>query len=162
MSKHLLIAAVLILISALSATAQTASAQDKDQITEVTLERTGCFGTCPIYRVTLRRDGTLIYEGIRFVSMLGTYKGQAYDFARLAEFILAQDYFNLKDDYWIQGTDLPSTITSVVRADKRKTVTNNAGIGPVGLWGIEMVIDGIWRSAKLEKVVEPPARPRSK
>src|SRR4051812_25020832 len=124
MMKRLLMAAVLILISALAASAQTVSARDKDQITEVTLERTTCFGSCPAYKVTLRSDGTIIYEGKRFVSMMGTYKGQAYDFDRLTEFILAQDYFNLKDAYTRPVTDMPSTITSVVRGGKRKTIND--------------------------------------
>jgi len=162
MMKRLLIAAVLILSSALAATAQRASAQDKDQITEVTLERTACYGTCPIYKITLQSDGTIIYEGKRFVEMMGTYKGTAYGFDRLAKLILAQNYFNLKDEYTRPITDNPSAITSVVRAGKRKTIVDYAGTGPIELWGIEMVIDGILKNARLEKVavqrVSPPGR----
>ena len=157
--KTLLMAVVLILIPALTATAQTSSSPDADQITEVTLERTGCFGTCPIYKVTLKRDGTLIYEGKRFVQMMGTYKGRAYDFGRLARFILSEDYFNLKDDYSAPVTDLPSTITSVVRGGQRKTIRDYGGVAPIGLWGIEMSIDGILKNAQLEKVKAQGVRP---
>ena len=158
MLRGLFATIVLTLISALAAAAQTPS--PADQITEVTLERTACFGSCPAYKVTLRRDGTIIYEGKRFVQMMGTYQGQAYGFDRLAEFILSQDYFNLKDNYSVPVTDLPSTITSVVRDGKRKTITDYGNIEPVGLWGIEMSIDGILKNARLEKVAVPSVRPR--
>ncbi|MDT5121699.1 MAG: hypothetical protein QOC96_1181 [Acidobacteriota bacterium] len=150
--KRLLLASVLLLTSALVAVAQTPSAQNKDQITEITLERTTCFGTCPNYTVTLRRDGTITYNGIRFVEMTGTYQGQVYGFERLAQLITSAGYFNLKDNYSRPITDMPSTITSVVMNGKRKTITNYADTGPVELWGIEMAIDGMLKSARLEKV----------
>jgi hypothetical protein len=35
------------------------------------LERTGCFGPCPIYRVDVLGDGTVVYEGTRFVRHKG-------------------------------------------------------------------------------------------
>lgn len=154
--KRLLMASILILITAIVTAAQTQSSQDNDQITEVTLERTTCFGTCPAYKVTLLSDGTIIYEGRRFVEKMGTYKGEAYGFDRLAQLILAQKYFDMKDDYFRPITDMPSAITSVVRAGKRKTITDYAGSGPVELWGIEMAIDGILDHAKL--TIEPPKK----
>jgi hypothetical protein len=154
--KGLLMASTLTLISVLACAAQTPPPQDKDQITEVTLERTACFGTCPIYKVTLRSDGTITYEGREFVQMKGTHKGMVYGFDRLARLILAQGYFNLKDDYSIPATDLPSAITSVVRAGKRKTIADYGGAGPIELWGIEMAIDGMLKNAKL--TIVPPGK----
>jgi hypothetical protein len=167
--KRLLLASILVLTSAFMGIAQTPSAQDqgrnteittaqipsaqtKGQITEITLERTTCFGTCPAYTVTLRSDGTITYEGRRFVEMTGTYQGQVYGFARLAHLILSEGYFNLKDNYSARVTDMPSAITSVVMNGKRKTIMNYGDAGPVELWGIEMAIDGMLKSARLEKV----------
>src|SRR5919202_5807692 len=92
MLRRLSTATVLTLISIVACSAQTSSDKDKDQITEVTLERTACFGTCPAYKVTIRSDGTIIYEGREFVQMKGTYKGEVYAFDRLARFILAQGF----------------------------------------------------------------------
>jgi hypothetical protein len=157
MMKRLFAVSVLTMISVLGAVAHAYS--PADQITEVTLERTPCFGTCPNYKVTLRSDGTITYEGKRFVTMMGTYKGQAYGFDKLAQFILAQDYFNLNDNYRIGASDLPSAITSVVQNGKRKTIVDYGGAGPIGLWGIEMSIDGILRNAKLEQVPAAPTHP---
>src|SRR5438105_14393153 len=125
MMKRLLMASILILIAALACSAQTSS-QDKDRITEVTLERTSCLGTCPDYKVTLRRDGAIIYEGRRFVQMMGTYKGETYGYDRLVKLIVAQKYYDIKDDYSRHITDMPSSITSVERAGKSNTIGDYA------------------------------------
>jgi hypothetical protein len=148
--KRLFVTTILLLASALMVMAQTPS--DKNQITEVTLERTPCFGYCPSYKVTLRSDGTIIYEGRKFVEMTGAYKGEVYNFERLAQLISSVNYFNLKDNYRARVSDLPSAITSVVQNGKRKTIIDYGGAGPIELWGIEMAIDGMLKNAKLEKV----------
>ena len=36
-----------------------------------TIDRTGCFGWCPIYKLTVFRDGTVEYSGERFVKTTG-------------------------------------------------------------------------------------------
>jgi Domain of unknown function (DUF6438) len=160
MMKQLLMALTMILMFAGVAVSQMPVAKNKDQITEITLERTACFGTCPIYKVTLRRDGTISYNGRRFVELEGAYEGKVYGFDRLAQLILSSGYFNLKDNYSINATDLPSTITSVVRSGKRKTITNYGDSGPVELWGIEMAIDGMLKGARLEKTKGQQLSPR--
>jgi len=88
--------------------------------------------------------------------MMGTYKGEAYGFDRLAQLILAQKYFDMKDDYFRPITDMPSAITSVVRGGTRKTITDYAETGPIELWGIEMTIDGILKNARL--TIVPPKK----
>ncbi len=44
-------------------------------ITELTLERGPCLGTCPIYRITLRSDGTGTYVGWNHAERIGVYSG---------------------------------------------------------------------------------------
>jgi hypothetical protein len=160
MMKRLLIASTIILMFASMAASQMPVSADKDQITEVTLERTACYGTCPAYMVTLRRDGTISYKGRKYVELEGAYEGKADGFDRLAQLIISSGYFNLKDRYTIKATDLPSTITSVVRGGKRKTISNYGDTGPVELWGIEMAIDGMLKGAKLEKTKDTQLSPR--
>ena len=41
-----------------------------------TLERTDCYGTCPVYKVTVFRDGTIEYVGSRYVKVTGKALGQ--------------------------------------------------------------------------------------
>ena len=41
-----------------------------------TLERTPCFGTCPVYQVELRRDGTARYRGGEHAPRQGEFEGK--------------------------------------------------------------------------------------
>lgn len=37
----------------------------------LTMERTACMGPCPLYRITVRDDGLVVYEGLGFVRQHG-------------------------------------------------------------------------------------------
>lgn len=37
----------------------------------LTMQRTGCFGSCPSYRVSVRDDGVVTYEGLMYVKHHG-------------------------------------------------------------------------------------------
>jgi len=115
---------------------------EKSRITEITLERKGCFGTCPIYKVTLRSDNTFTYIGERNVTHIGESKGWVY-FDRIAKWIESQGFFNMKDKYAEGWADAEIVVTTAVRDGQRKTVTTyNSGEPPVELWAINAVIDG--------------------
>lgn len=130
----------------------------ENQITEISLERQECFGTCPVYKVVLRKDGTATYTGVKFVPRMGEYRGKVYAyeyyFITLAKLIRSQGYFDLKDNYSSGWTDQDTVITSVVERGRRKTVVNYGNAAPIKLWGIEMAIDGVveriqWEKAKV-------------
>jgi hypothetical protein len=44
---------------------------DGAEITEISLERTPCYGSCPVDQVILRSGGTARYMGTRFVPRTG-------------------------------------------------------------------------------------------
>jgi len=73
-----------------------------DSITEIYLARSGhCGGPCPIYSVTLRKDGTAIYTGYENVTRLGTHHGKihGYYFFRLARLLDSEGFFQMKNAY---------------------------------------------------------------
>jgi len=49
----------------------SAAAPLPSQIDSISLERTACHGTCPVYTVTMRHDGTVTYDGKEFVKVTG-------------------------------------------------------------------------------------------
>ena len=56
-------------------------------IQRLTYETGPCFGACPVYRVTVNRDGSAVFEGRRFTAVTGTRSfratpGQFRAFAR--------------------------------------------------------------------------------
>jgi hypothetical protein len=114
-------------------------------ITEIGIERTGCYGTCPSYTFIVKSDGTFRYKGVKFVEHEGEFTGKIpfWRFHELAQFIKDSGYMEL-EDYYARGiTDNPTTYTMVVMNGKRKTVRNYANAAPSKLWAIEHLIDGL-------------------
>lgn len=118
----------------------------KDKVVEISMERTMCYGPCPVYKVTFRSDGTAIYEGEAHVEKLGTYKGliDDNDFQSLLKLMEKLNFSSLDEEYSTKADDCANTITTMLlNDDEIKRVNNYADSGPVEIWAIEKVIDGI-------------------
>ena len=115
---------------------------------EITLERTACFGTCPIYSVSIDGEGNVVYEGKKFVRIEGvrTYTIPQEDVKELVAMFYGINYFSLNDRYDVPVTDNPTIITSLKTGDKKKTVSNYANSGPTRLHELEIKIDEITNS----------------
>jgi hypothetical protein len=149
MKKYVI--AITILIAVLIFTAgcarQTPTPSDLDEVV-ITLERTACFGTCPVYKLTVRGDGIVIYEGLRFVKIEGTITTTINEekIRQLVSEFQRIDYFSLKDSYeQHNATDMPSAITSMTINGKKKTVSHYHGdfSAPKQLTKLEDRIDEI-------------------
>jgi hypothetical protein len=70
-----MLCSLLLLISLLSVWVP-AQAVDLPDDTEIVLQRTGCLGTCPEYQLTIRADGSVVYEGRNHVHTKGVRKGK--------------------------------------------------------------------------------------
>lgn len=132
---------------------------------EVSLSRTSCFGTCPVYTVVYRRDGGVTYTGEWHVDHVGMRQGRigASAFAELAHFIRRSGLESLDTHYRARGTDMPTTTVTVTRLDGRTVSVSEYGrSGPPGLWAVQRVIDGMlpdvqWRApAAAEGAATPP------
>jgi hypothetical protein len=113
-------------------------------ISAIRLQRSGCYGSCPIYEVELAADGQVKYVGDKFVDEVGfrTSKILPSDFVALAERVGAIHFFDLKDRYrfeqdgctsWV--TDQPTATIVVTANGKDKVVSYYYGcrglpIGP--------------------------------
>lgn len=119
-------------------------------ITEIGLERTLCFGTCPVYTVIMKSDGSLRYYGKRYVEKKGKLTGQVSKsrFNQLAQFIKDADFMELEHSYDRPVTDLPTVYTKVVMDGRQKVVRNYANAGPTKLWAIEQLIDKLLAEAE--------------
>jgi hypothetical protein len=96
----------------------------------LSLERTACFGRCPIYTVTVLRDGTVRWEGKQFVKVSGkaTAKLSAATLAALADAFKRAGYFALADQYENHDmTDGPTAIMSYADGAKKKTIRHYHG-----------------------------------
>ncbi len=112
----------------------------------ISLQRTQCFGTCPVYALNLYEDGTVIYLGVKYVAVTGVQVSQIDPGAvtMLAQIMTATGYFDWQSEYTdITITDQPSVITSLSTPEQYKQIIRYAGDAnaPVGLTWIEDRID---------------------
>jgi Domain of unknown function (DUF6438) len=125
----------------------------------ITLERTACFGQCPVYRIAVSPAGLVSYEGIAHVRQLGAATGQVPS-GRLSTLLRELDeagYFSLANRYTsaepVCGryvTDLPTVITSVTYQGRTKRIEHDQGCGavPGALTVLEQRIDEVLGSGR--------------
>jgi hypothetical protein len=114
---------------ALAACTPIQSASTIEDAARISLERGPCFGTCPIYKVEIHGDGTVIYTGERFVKVTGEQRAQISPVAvaGLVDQFVMFGFFDLKDEYIAEVTDLPTYTLSVSLSGRQKTVTDYGG-----------------------------------
>jgi hypothetical protein len=116
----------------------------------LTLERTACFGFCPIYKLTVYGNGKVVYEGKRFVKVTGTRTTTISQTAvrKLIADFQKINYFKLQDSYTGGHTDAPSAITSLTMGKKQKTVNHYLASpnAPTQLTDLENQIDAVVNS----------------
>jgi hypothetical protein len=154
----ILFALLALLLAALPAAAQ------EPQVA-VTLERTACFGACPVYTVTIYTDGTVVYNGERFVDVEGeqttTIDPQVVE--QLVAGFEAAGYFGWEDEYTSMSvTDQSYVTTSVTRGGETKQIVHYLGdnAAPLALPYLEAWIDlaahtGQWTGAETSFAYAP-------
>ena len=136
---------------ALVASAAGCGGKDEDAASSrpvsITMERTPCFGRCPVYRLDITDSGKVVYEGRGFVKERGRHEGSlpAADVQALAKEIEAAGFFGLRDSYPPDATDQASVITSVTIDRKTKRIEHNLGsrTAPAALEALYRRIDEV-------------------
>jgi hypothetical protein len=147
-----LIAVLLVSTGLAWAFAKQPNAEAQSAITEVGVEHTGCYGPCPVYKLTIRSNGTATFVGFSNVSKIGTYTAYVGSFNRLVQAIKHRGFQRFQPDYTSGVTDLPHAVTTVVQGDHRKTVVTDIVGEPQALWEIQTLIDGAVAEAHWKKV----------
>lgn len=124
-------------------------------ITQVGLERSPCFGDCPVYTALIHVSGLIEYQGRMYVERLGEHRGRVnlYDFQRLAQFIAGTRFWQMESYYDFRNavvTDCAGACVLVATPTRRKLVSNYADAGPPELWAIAGLIDLLMHRAEWE------------
>lgn len=93
----------------------------------ITLQRTGCLGTCPAYTVTVSTDG-IAFEGEAYVVSKGRHQDQvdSAGLRKLAKDFVDADFYSMDPCYRAGVTDSPAYILSVdIDSHKKKIVDYN-------------------------------------
>jgi ankyrin repeat protein len=104
----------------------------------ISLQRSGCYGTCPSYGVWISSDGVR-FDGRHFVVASGKHRApiNAEDVRALAQKIRAADFYSMEDCYRAGVSDNPTYQLSISIDGREKRVQDY-----VGAWvGMPAVIE---------------------
>ena len=121
----------------------------------LSMERTACYGTCPIYEIKLYDNGLLLYNGKKYVSKTGTYiaKCNKHEVNDLTHSILNSRFFDLENKYPVNifaPSDLPGCTIYFSIKDKQKRIEEHSMQTPRVLTFVEAKIDSFVASKKLQ------------
>lgn len=111
----------------------------------ITLERSPCYGTCPVYRVSLHRDGRAEFEAIKYMPTSGkfTSKVEVYEYGRLCYLLDQLHFMSLDPAYEADWTDDATYTITTTGKDRKKVVKEYGSVGPIELWAMQQAIDSI-------------------
>jgi len=130
----------------------TTTAAPKPLALEVTLERTPCMGMCPTYKVTIRGDGVVTWNGIANVAASGERTGRVTrkQLGELDRTLAAIRFFDLDDQGNLPSprtfkfsmcTDTSHAIVTAKRGAKQHRVDDPQCGGELVVEQLELVID---------------------
>lgn len=125
----------------------------------ISLERTPCFGTCPVYTIAVSPSGRVTFEGRAHVRLLGTATGQIprqrvdallIELERAGYFRFAGRYAVSEPTCGRYVTDLPTVISTASLKRRTKRIEHDHGCGsvPGALAVLEKRIDEVLGSSQ--------------
>jgi ankyrin repeat protein len=99
-----------------------------DSKVTITLERSGCFGSCPSYSVAVSTDG-IEFDGSGYVVAQGKHSARvdADEVRKLASRFVASDFYSMEAKYIAAVTDNPGYTLSITIDGHEKTVLDYVG-----------------------------------
>jgi hypothetical protein len=113
------------------------------------IERTACYGTCPVYKMVIYNDGFVELEGIRFIDQIGSFTSKI-SAAQIRNFEIRAHrtgFMDMKESYDAPITDVPSATTTLVLNGVSKSVYRRADFPPAILQ-LEVLFDELLKSQK--------------
>jgi hypothetical protein len=163
MIRNLTFGLVLGLAACAPRTAASSAVQQPGEVavaaSAVSLERTPCFGGCPVYTISVSATGRVTFERRAHVRRLGTFSAEIPK--RQVDALLVEleraGYFGFASRYAVSEvacgryvTDLPSAISSATVGGRTKRIEHDHGCGsaPGALQVLEQRIDEVLGSGR--------------
>jgi hypothetical protein len=113
----------------------------------ISLQRSRCYGSCPVYRVALRRDLSATYQGEANVERIGTWHAGVWidAYGRLSYLIERLDVIAMDSSYARPITDMPTATLRIWPrgAARPKVISDYGSAGPPELWAVMEMVDAI-------------------
>lgn len=99
-----------------------------DSKVAITLERTGCLGSCPSYLVTVNTEG-IAFDGSGFVVAAGKHTDSvnADEVRNFAKRFVAADFYSMAASYRASVTDCPTYVLTIAIDGHKKEVEDYVG-----------------------------------
>jgi len=123
----------------------------------ITMEKTACYGKCPVYTITIYGTGKAEYEGRKNVKKLGKYQMQLNPDETLKIFKAfdASNFSDFQSEYDTGVTDVPSTIISFFHRGYKKNIKDRMA-APEELKNLERMVEGVVDGEGWREVVNSP------
>jgi len=121
----------------------------------ISLDRTGCFGSCPIYQLKVFRDGSVQYFGRKFVDNEGIFKAQlnkqqVNDLFAKIDALIWEDF---PEQYPMDNVDFPQFKVEVKLGEMQKSIRGNTNADK-DLLKLTQYLDDVFDTLSLEKITE--------
>lgn len=115
-----------------------------------------CFGTCPVYTITVHRNGLVEYQGDRFTNKAGLWSLQLEqtELDKLQQMIKEADLLAMQDQYESRIPDLAMVTITYHAGEKIKTIKGRED-RPEGLMKIEKMLKAL-ATSKDWKLIKAP------
>ncbi len=112
---------------------------------DITLERSGCYGTCPAYKITVSTKG-LFFDGYQYVAVKGKRSDTVIpaDVRKLAQRFVDANFYSMDDRYIAPITDNPGYTLTISIDGVSKQVVDYVGqeVGmPAVIKDLEQAVD---------------------
>jgi len=130
--------------------AQTSGTASNSAGNLIQMEAFGCRGYCPVYKITFRTDGFLVYEGTRNVEILGpsTVRLSSEEYSKLLKEVTKVDLWQYSEDIQSPAVDAPVHKFTVYNDSKLHTVKGRGEL-PAPVLALEMLMQEIADAHKL-------------
>lgn len=155
MRAALLSALILLMVSGCKSGKIDTKHPEKNSKLLVAMERTACFGKCPIYQVKIYDNGLLIYNGEKFTDKTGCWytKISAADLKSLKAMFSINGFVEMEAQYPPDKkypTDLPSCILTYYYSETEvKKVVDHGWQAPAALKQLQERVDSFLSAEKL-------------
>lgn len=112
-----------LMIGLLTGCSSSKTSKNKIQYT-FGLEKTKCFGKCPVYQLNIDSNGKATLKGEKFMDLIGDYQRQLSqeEFSKLTTAFNAVNFFEFKDEYKGRRSDAPTTFISFSKGEQSKKI----------------------------------------
>ncbi|MCK5463800.1 MAG: hypothetical protein KAI95_12315, partial [Bacteroidales bacterium] len=119
----------------------------------IEMQRTPCYGYCPVYTIMIDKKGKGLFEGVENVDKIGifSFKLSQDELMEIEIAFQEVDFFQLKKIYDAQVSDLPTTYISYNKDGNRKKIMDYYG-APEKLRTLENNIETLVLTKKMKKI----------